>query len=73
MNLNLNFSGRIFSIIGIIEAFGKFVFVSGYSLIYKNTLETVPGAFYICSLFCLILTAAFFVYVLFTVLSLYEK
>lgn len=52
--------GRIFSIIGIIEAFAKFVFVSTYSLIYKSTLETWPSAFYVCSFLCLVVTAMLF-------------
>lgn len=52
--------GRIFSIIGIIEAFAKFVFVSVYSLIYKYTLESLPSAFYICSFFCLVVVAVMF-------------
>lgn len=56
-------TGRIFSIIGIIEAFGKFVFVSTYSLIYKNTLETWPSAFYVASFLCLALTTVLFLYV----------
>lgn len=56
--------GRIFSIIGIIESFAKFVFVSSYSIIYKFTLETWPGAFYIVSCFCLCVTTVLFVYVL---------
>jgi len=59
--------GRIFSIIGIIEAFGKFVFVSIYSIIYEETLETWPSAFYMCSFVCLLVTAFLFVVLYFVV------
>lgn len=55
--------GRSFSIIAIIEAFGKFVFVSLYSVIYENTLDTWPSAFYFFSFIFLVLTALLFVYV----------
>lgn len=58
--LYLMFAGRIFSIIGILEAFGKFVFVSWYSIIYEETLETWPSAFYMCSFVCLVVTAVLF-------------
>lgn len=53
--------GRIFSIIGIIEAFGKFVFVSTYSIVYKNTLDSWPSAFYLVSFLCLAVTTVLFV------------
>ncbi|KAJ6636395.1 Proton-coupled folate transporter [Pseudolycoriella hygida] len=59
--------GRIFSIIGIIEAFAKFVYVSVYSLIYQYTLESLPSAFYICSLFCLVIVAIMFAFLYFIV------
>lgn len=52
--------GRLFCIIGIIEAFGKFVFVSVYSLIYSNTLDTWPAAFYFFSFIFLVITALLF-------------
>lgn len=52
--------GRLFSIIAIIEAFGKFVFVSIYSLIYEHTLDTWPSAFYFLSFIFLVLTALLF-------------
>lgn len=52
--------GRIFSIIGIIEAFGKFVFVSTYSIVYKNTLDSWPSAFYMISFLCLAVTTILF-------------
>jgi len=59
--------GRIFSIIGIIEALAKFVFVSIYSLIYKYTLESLASAFYICSFFCLVIVAVMFAFLYFIV------
>ncbi|KAG4076448.1 hypothetical protein HA402_005891 [Bradysia odoriphaga] len=59
--------GRIFSIIGIIEAFAKFVFVSVYSLIYQHTLETLPSAFYICSFVCLVVVAVIYAFLYFIV------
>lgn len=52
--------GRIFSIIGIIEAFGKFVFVSTYSIVYKVTLDSWPSAFYMVSFLCLSVTTVLF-------------
>lgn len=52
--------GRLFSIVGIIEAIAKFVFVSAYSLIYKNTLDTWPAAFYFVSFIFLVITAILF-------------
>lgn len=59
--------GRIFSIIGIIEAFAKFVFVSVYSLLYQYTLETLPSAFYLCSFFCLLIVAVTYSFLYFIV------
>lgn len=59
--------GRIFSIIGIIEAFAKFVFVSVYSLIYQYTLETLPSAFYLCTFVCLVVVAVIYSFLYFIV------
>lgn len=61
--VNTDELGRSFSIIAIIEAIGKFVFVSLYSVVYENTLETWPAAFYFVSFIFLVLTAILFVYV----------
>lgn len=52
--------GRSFSIIGIIEAIGKFIFVFVYSTIYENTLETWPGAFYLATFIAMIATIILF-------------
>lgn len=52
--------GRLFSIVGIIEAIAKYVFVSSYSLIYQNTLNTWPAAFYFVSFIFLVITATLF-------------
>lgn len=57
--------GRSFSIIGIIEAIGKFIFVFIYSNIYENTLETWPGAFYFATFITMIITIVLFMYVFF--------
>lgn len=53
--------GRSFSIIAIVEAIGKFVFVSLYSIVYENTLDTWPAAFYFVSFIFLAITAVLFV------------
>lgn len=53
--------GRSFSIIAIVEAIGKLVFVSLYSIVYENTLETWPAAFYFASFIFLVMTAILFV------------
>lgn len=53
--------GRSFSIIAIVEALGKFVFVSMYSIVYEQTLDSWPAAFYILSLIFLVITAVLFV------------
>lgn len=55
--------GRTFSIIAIIEAIGKFVFVALYSVVYENTLESWPAAFYFFSFIFLVITAILFLYV----------
>jgi len=55
--------GRSFSIIAIIEAIGKFVFVSLYSFVYENTLESWPAGFYFVSFVFLVITAILFLYV----------
>lgn len=52
--------GRSFSIIAIIEAICKMIFVSLYSEIYVNTLESWPGAFYFATLIFFIITAVLF-------------
>ncbi|XP_055321169.1 uncharacterized protein LOC129577699 isoform X2 [Sitodiplosis mosellana] len=52
--------GRSFSIIAIIEAIGKFVFVSLYSVVYESTLENWPAAFYFVSFIFLVITAILF-------------
>lgn len=56
--------GRSFSIIAIIEALGKFVFVALYSVVYENTLENWPAAFYFFSFIFLVITAILFWYVI---------
>lgn len=61
--VNADELGRSFSIIAIIEAIGKFVFVSLYSVVYENTLETWPAAFYFVSFIFLVITAILFLYV----------
>lgn len=53
--------GRSFSIIAIVEALAKFIFVFWYSVIYEYTLETWLGAFYFASLVFLVITAVLFV------------
>lgn len=53
--------GRSFSIIAIVEALAKFVFVFLYSVIYETTLESWLGAFYFASLIFLVITAILFV------------
>lgn len=52
--------GRSFSMIAIIEAFDRFVFLSFYSIIYERTLETWPGAIFFVSFIILSITACLF-------------
>lgn len=63
--VNADELGRSFSIIAIIEAIGKFVFVSLYSFVYENTLESWPAGFYFVSFIFLAITAILFLYVTF--------
>lgn len=60
--VNADELGRTFSIIAIIEAIGKFVFVALYSVVYENTLETWPAAFYFVTFIFLAITAILFWY-----------
>lgn len=39
--------GRVYSILGILDAFAGFIIPTIYSVIYLNTVESFPGAFYL--------------------------
>lgn len=52
--------GRTFSMLAIIESIDRFIFLSFYSIIYEQTIETWPGAFYFVSFLILVITAVLF-------------
>ncbi|KAJ6641756.1 hypothetical protein Bhyg_06697 [Pseudolycoriella hygida] len=54
--------GKIYSVVGVLENLGKFIFVPVYTNIYKYTVDTFPNAYFICSFVVIIIVTVLFVF-----------
>ena len=59
-NVHTDELGRIYSVLGIMDAFDLFLFPYIYSAIYIDTVDTFPGAIYLFSEIFLIPTLIIF-------------
>ncbi|KAJ6646334.1 Thymic stromal cotransporter like [Pseudolycoriella hygida] len=58
--IDSNEIARVFSLMGLLESFGKFAFVPIYSFIYKETVDTFPNAYFIVSFIAMATVTAIF-------------
>lgn len=47
LRILINFTGKMCSILSVVEAILPIIYVPIYTTLYAKTLETLPGAFYI--------------------------